>query len=226
MAFRRVNRRAMSLLDSLQQYRKVSEQCPNVLRAIVSTMASSFDFWTLYEALSISNCANCGRFGGYLYLITCSRACYFCFTSAWAYLPMAAHAVRRAGVSREDLERLPHLLSLPGRYTSFGKLSKKRTKLFDRQTVWNKALEAVATDEGSQRLNHTTREVKRYMAIISAPYFGAGQSVDWGVHCVGRRESTEPATHFRLKYSQDDIFDHINRCGAIQDVNGRKQHVR
>jgi hypothetical protein len=222
VSLRRVNRLAMHLVNSLPQYSKIMMECPNVLRAIVSTRANGFDLRTLYTTLCTSSCANCGLFGGYLYLITCSRVCYFCFSSAPPYLPMTGFAARRSGVAKEHLDSIPHLLSLPGRYTSFEKLSKKRIKLFDRLAVRSKAW----TGAESLPPDLKTREVKRYVAIISAPCFSTGQSVDWGVYCIGCRGSTESTSHFRLKYSQAGIFDHINELGMIRDVNGIKQHVR
>jgi hypothetical protein len=139
---------------------------------------------------------------------------------------MTGPRARRLGVVKEHLDSIPHLLSLPGRYTSFEKLSRKRLKLFDREAVRIKASADAGTVEENAPPDYKTREVRRYVAIVSAPYFGADQSVDWGVHCIGCRESTGSASHFRFKYSQDGIYDHINEFGNIKDINGIMRHVR
>lgn len=46
--FRSVNRRAMELVDSVRQYAALIQHCPNIVRAIVSIQADSFDCGTLY----------------------------------------------------------------------------------------------------------------------------------------------------------------------------------
>lgn len=186
--FQRVNRRAMSLIDSLHPYGIVLKHCPNVLCAIISIDANSFDCRTLYKTLSTNKCKTCERFGGYLYLITCKRVCYFCFTSDPDYLPVAVkHAAKHTGLSRRELKHLPRVFSLPGQYTAGGKLSKRRIMLFDRQVVLKRASKTSiqAFDGKMQQQDRTTREPRRYMSIVSAPCFGSsGQSADWGFHCT------------------------------------------
>ncbi|XXG96419.1 hypothetical protein Hte_002701 [Hypoxylon texense] len=230
--FRRVNCRAMSLVDSLRQYDMVFKHCPDVLRAIISINAKHFDCKTLYQALSTSKCEYCDRIGGYLYLITCKRVCYFCFTSLdqdHNHFPMlTADAIKHMGLPKKKLEHLPHVRSLPGRYTAFRHKSKSRITLFDRQAVLKEALKTStrSTAGGLQQLSEfsdrrvhppdrKTREPRRYMSIISAPFFGSsGQSVDWGFYCKRCRDK-EPGVRFRNKYTKDGILDHIRGHGII-----------
>lgn len=212
-SFRRVNHRAMSLVDSLHQYATVLRHCPDVIRAIISVRAGSFSCRTLYEALSADRCHTCKRFGAYLYLITCKRACYFCFTQHLDYFPVSAtQAAQSTGLSRGELKGLPHILSLSGRYTAKGKLLKQRTLLFDRKAVICRASEtsAQAFDEATRRRDLTTREPRRYASIISAPYLlSSGRSADWGFYCSACRDDKNPATHFRNKLTKDDMLKHI-----------------
>lgn len=86
--FRSVNRRAMELVDSVRQYAALIQHCPNIVRAIVSIQADSFDCGTLYRTLSTSRCSTCERFGDHLYLTDCRRVCYFCFTRRPEYFPV------------------------------------------------------------------------------------------------------------------------------------------
>ncbi|KAI1313689.1 hypothetical protein F5Y03DRAFT_105082 [Xylaria venustula] len=227
--FRRVNRRAMGLVDSLHQYRMVLKHCPDVLRAIISIDAHYFDCRTLYKTLSTTKCEGCDRFGSYLYLITCKRVCYFCLTSNIDYFPVSAtRAAKYLGLPRKEIMHLPHILSLPGKYTTFCKLSKKRIMLFDRQAVLKSTLKAstLATDDIIRQQDLTSREPRRHMAIISAPCIGSsGLSADWGFYCAGCRESKELEKNFRNKYTANGIVDHIRRYGAVTVVDQRTKHV-
>ncbi len=219
VAFRCVNRQAMVVVDSLPKFRRVVENCVGVIRAIVATKADSFTFNTLYSCLGLSDCVNCGRFGGNLYLITCQRVCYFCFSRDPAYFPITESTARRIGIRKDHLKNLPHLLSLPGQYTCFEKLSRKRIKLFDRLAVQQRAQADKWTTFTGRQIDYTTREPKRYMAIISAPHFRIGRGVDWGVHCLGCRDTDELTRHLRIKYSQTAILDHFRqygRCGKSE----------
>lgn len=212
--FRRVNRWAMGLVNSLHPYTMVLKHCPNVLRAIISINADSFDCHALYRVLRSQKCETCNRFGSYLYLITCRRVCYFCFTSHVDYLPVTvAYAMKYTELSKQELVRMPSVSSLPGRYTPFAKLSKERFLLFDRQAVLSRAPDAsIQYDRRIQQQDRKTNETRRYASIISAPSLGpSGQSADWGYYCIGCREDKEPATHFRIKYTTDDILDHLER---------------
>ncbi|TRX94855.1 hypothetical protein FHL15_004316 [Xylaria flabelliformis] len=227
--FRRVNRCAMGLIDSLHQYQMVLKHCPNVLRAIISIDARYFDFRTLYKTLSSTKCEACDRFGGYLYLITCERVCYFCFTLNPDYFPMpATRAAKYLGLPRKEIKHLPHILSLPGKYTTFCKLSRNRITLFDRQAVLESALKTstLAIDDSIRQQDITTREPRRHMSIISAPCFSSsGLSADWGFYCTGCKESKELEKNLRNKYTANGIVGHIRRYGAVKVVDQKTKHV-
>ncbi|KAI3335105.1 hypothetical protein F4824DRAFT_166216 [Ustulina deusta] len=227
--FRRVNRRAMGLVDSLHQYQMVLKHCPNVLRAIISIDARYFDCRTLYKTLSTTKCEACDRFGGYLYLITCKRVCYFCFTLNPDYFPVSAtRAAKHLGLPRKEIKHLPHILSLPGKYTTFCKLSRNRMTLFDRQAVLKSTLKTstLAIDDSIRQQDLTTREPRRHMSIISAPCFGSsGLSADWGFYCAGCRESKELEKNLRNKYTANGIVDHIRRYGAVTVVDQQTKHI-
>lgn len=229
--FRRVNRRAMGLVDSLHQYQMVLKHCPNVLRAIVSIDARYFDCRTLYKTLFTTKCKTCDRIGGYLYLITCKRVCYFCFTMNPDYFPVSATRVaKHLGLRRKEINHLPHILSLTGKYTAFCKVSRSRITLFDRQAVL-KSKRTVKTstltvDDSIQQEDITTREPRRHMSIISAPFFGSsGLSADWGFYCTSYRGNHKFEKNLRNKYTADGIVDHIRRYGAVTVVNQQPKHI-
>lgn len=236
--FRSVNRRAMELVDSVRQYAALIQHCPNIVRAIVSIQADSFDCGTLYRTLSTSRCSTCERFGDHLYLIDCRRVCYFCFTRRPEYFPLTigqassffAPDAKKPGITARQLLHManpPSVLSLPGRYCGSstrngGHLAPERLELFDRQ--------AVVPSLAASGFPRTTTEPRRYMAIITAPYLvDAGRQADWGYFCYGcREENREKAKHFRTKYTREDALEHVAMYGPVEErprIRGRFKHV-
>ncbi|KAG5928742.1 hypothetical protein E4U42_000055 [Claviceps africana] len=228
-AFRQANSRAMGLVDSLHQYATVRRHCPNVLRAILSIRADSYDCKTLHSTLRTSQCASCERTAPYLYLISCKRVCYFCFTSDPAYLPAtAAEATRLRKIKKGRLLLLPSVLSLPGRYTGFPRPSRRRLRLFDRVAMLKVVRESsgmAVEDMKPPCVDRTTRELRRYMAIVAAPYLdGLGRSADWGFYCMGCADDTGIERHFRNHFTKDGLAEHMARFGKVT-LNGRKTLV-
>lgn len=213
--FRRVNQRAMHLVDSLPPYRRLWTSCRNILRAVVSINAASFSCETLFQALTREKCESCSLFGGYLYLITCKRACYFCFTTRKEYFPVSLTlAARQAKLQRKALSHLPQVLSLPGRYTASAKISRYRVTLVDRQALLHLSEEAEILNK---RVDYATTEPRRYMSIVAAPRLDLpDQTADWGLYCSLCRDNTEPSSHFRIQYSQQYILQHFKDHHASQ----------
>lgn len=128
--FRRVNQRAMQVVDSIPQYKVIAKHALVTLRGIISIGSGTFiSCQDLYDKLSTAQCDSCGDFGGYLYLITCRRVCFLCFTEKTDYLPLLrADVTRKFGLKREQLKGLPAIKTIPGYYTPRPiKLSKQLT---------------------------------------------------------------------------------------------------
>ncbi|KAI1154022.1 hypothetical protein F4825DRAFT_473320 [Nemania diffusa] len=114
------------------------------------------------------------RFGDHLYLIDCRRVCYFCFTRRLEYFPLIIDPAlsfftsngtkrRRAITRRQKLRAAnpPTVLSLPGWYLNSSIL----------------------------KVDKTTREPKRFMAIITAPYLlGSSVQAGWDTSAVAGRK--------------------------------------
>ncbi|KAK3337776.1 hypothetical protein B0T19DRAFT_82409 [Cercophora scortea] len=213
--FRRVNQRAMHLVDSLPQYRRLWTFCPNILRAAISINAASFSCETLFQTLTREKCESCGSFGGYLYLITCKRVCYFCFTRRKEYFPVSLTlAARQAKLQKKAFSHLPQVLSLPGRYTAIAKLSRHRVTLIDRQALFHLSEEAEMLNK---RIDYMTTEPRRYMSIVAAPRLDVHhQKAEWGLFCALCRDNTGPRIHFRTQYDQQDILQHFKDHHAAQ----------
>ncbi|KAI1260729.1 hypothetical protein F5Y18DRAFT_245528 [Xylariaceae sp. FL1019] len=241
--FRRVNRRAMELVDGLLCYNVLIKHCPNIIRAIISVQADSFDCATLCRTLSTDKCSTCTRFGDHLYLIDCRRVCYFCYThhpeffplttrQASSYFPPNPNKQRKVATGLQILQAVnpPSVLSLPGRYCAAwtndgGYLARKRLRLYDRLSVVHSE-----TEISLPKLDKTTREPRRFMAIITAPYFlDHGRYVDWGYFCTGCKEEKEEDTrHFRMKYTEAGLLEHFARYGPVEEmprIPGRFTHA-
>lgn len=70
--------------------------------------------------------------------------------------------------------------------------------LLDRQSLRDEAsgISAETFDGRLWRVDLTTREPRRYMAGVSAPYLAlSGRSADWGFYCAKCIDNKEPATH-------------------------------
>ncbi|KAG5923921.1 hypothetical protein E4U61_002086 [Claviceps capensis] len=224
--FRRVNRRAMEIVDSVPQYTAIIKHCPDIVRAILSIKADAFDCNVLYKTLSTFSCSTCERFGDHIYLIDCRRVCYHCFTERLEYFPLTVGRAsklvnhdmiqrRKATRSRQYLRvaNIPNIQSLPGKYCTAwagrdgGNSARKRLQLFDRGAVIRDVASVVF-----QKIDNTTREPLRFMTIITAPYLiDFGRQADWGYFCVGcQEEIEETGRHFRTKYTRQ-----INGGGPV-----------
>jgi F-box associated protein len=94
--FRRVNRQAAELVESLPEYKLIMSHAQNALVASIRTgCAISITCQMLYGTLCTAKCEECGDFGGYIYLLTCTRVCETCFTQKKRFLPLKTnHAYR------------------------------------------------------------------------------------------------------------------------------------
>ncbi|KAG6225053.1 hypothetical protein E4U26_003329 [Claviceps purpurea] len=242
--FRRVNRRAMDIVDSVPQYAALIKHCPNIVRAILSIKADAFDCNVLYKTLSTFSCSTCERFGDHLYLIDCRRVCYHCFTERLEYFPLTVGRASKlvthdmiqqskATNSRQYLRvaNIPSIRSLPGEYCTAwvgrdrGNSVRKRLQLFDRRAVMRDLSSC-----GIPKIDNTTREPLRFMTIITAPYLiDFGRQADWGYFCVGcLDELQETGRHFRTKYTREGISEHMARHGPLKTMSikpGRYFHV-
>ena len=133
--FRRVNQRAMQLVDAVSEYQTVLKHSPDALRAILATGAGRFiSCAQLIDVLRTALCEDCQDFGGYIYLLTCKRVCFLCLTHKEKYLPLTAMMSRRTyGYKPSDNSGIPRLLRLPNR--CFRNDHPSRTYYYDRESV-------------------------------------------------------------------------------------------
>ena len=135
--FRRVNQRAMGLINSIPQYQVVVEHASDALRGMLSIGSASFStIEDLYDKLCTATCETCSHFGGYLYLITCKKVCFRCLSRRDSFLPLSrADIVRKYGLQSGHMARIPRMRSRPGRYSERELICRKSLTLFDHDSA-------------------------------------------------------------------------------------------
>jgi hypothetical protein len=117
--FQRVNRGAAKLVNSLPQLKAINTHAPNALRGILSIKTGRWiTCATLYEKLCTPGCEECGDFAGYLYLLTCKRVCFLCFSENRLYMPLSRRrASSKFGLDSQVIKTLPRMRAVCGTYS-------------------------------------------------------------------------------------------------------------
>ena len=153
---RRVNRSAMHVVDHLPQRRSIITHCAVALRGIfaigISSLVTSRD---LYRALRTPNCRDCNDFGGYIYLFTCRRVCFVCFTNNIQYLPLNEREAHQSfGLPRGVVRSLPfRMKSVPGQYADEHAPYSKRQTLLDYEMALGAGIAFHGSDVNMRRRN-------------------------------------------------------------------------
>lgn len=147
--FRRVNQRAMTLVDSLSEYRVIVEHAPNAIRGMLSIESARYNtLLDLYNKLCTAECDVCGDFGGYLYLIVCRRVCFLCSSTESRYLPLSkSDVLRKFGLESKHLHSIPRIRSRPGRYSPQSTLCQRTITFFDHYLARNTGILVHGTEE-------------------------------------------------------------------------------
>ncbi|KAK3317626.1 hypothetical protein B0T19DRAFT_446581 [Cercophora scortea] len=192
-ALRCVNKRAHQLVSFIPQFRILHEHYPEILQAIIGCRATHFDLLTLYRTLHTTRCISCSAPGAFLYLISCSRVCYQCFTTNILFLPVFTTASLNAtGLPQRQLEyKVPHIRSIRGTYAHRWQKHHAMKILWDRATI---ASLRVPPSKGvkptcilpTDRISQERHSKFRFICVISAPFFSLLDSTShWGYYCVG-----------------------------------------
>lgn len=116
--FRRVNRWAMEVVDTMLEYQSIVQHGSASLRAILSTELGTFiTCQKLYDTLCAEKCECCRQPADFIYLLTCSRVCLKCLCWRIKYCPITTDdAVRLYAVPSRLLAELPTIRSVPGHF--------------------------------------------------------------------------------------------------------------
>ena len=166
MAFRRVNREADEIVSSMPQLEAIRKSAPNALYGAFAIHSARWIICqSLYDALRSPGCEACGKFGGYISLLTCTRVCYICFTRNTDFLPLLVpDAARKFGISEDAVRTLPHMRSVPGEYTSHFKSSPSSLSLVDRRAAHCAGVALYGSQERMEQ--HVAEELRRRQALF------------------------------------------------------------
>lgn len=141
--FRRINNRAIQIVDSILEYQTIVNYSLGSLRGALSTgLASHISCRDLAYALHESRCETCGDFAGFINLFTCKRVCFLCFCEEPRYYPLRVSEVERSfAIPHRLIASLPTLRSLPGRYAPNEYSCKTRITLIDSDTARRAGIE-------------------------------------------------------------------------------------
>lgn len=147
--FQAVSQSARATVESLPQYANLVKHAPNAIRAALSVnVASEISVRSLHNALCSKACVSCGHFGGFLYLLSCSRVCYQCLTEKDEFCPLSMeHARCEYALDAYDLASVPKALSIPGTYSTYLVSKPMRVLLVDRGKAAQAALKVYRSHE-------------------------------------------------------------------------------
>ncbi|RSL72064.1 hypothetical protein CEP53_001268 [Fusarium sp. AF-6] len=115
----RTSLRAKSFVEALRWYHEVMRHCPHILAALGKTdLLRHHSSALVRQVLSERKCVSClQEFGGILFLPTCERICRDCLEKNYAYhLTDVAYAEEWFSLTREQLQTIPIVRSIPGTY--------------------------------------------------------------------------------------------------------------
>ncbi|KAF2171825.1 hypothetical protein M409DRAFT_18058 [Zasmidium cellare ATCC 36951] len=121
--------RGRGVIKSMPEYRDLIRYAPSTMTALGLTRLIEYhSAYDLHTPLLASECASCGEFGPFLFLLACERCCYGCL---WSNKP-------------SSVKKLPTMRSLPGTYWARHEITRiRRLRL-----VSVKAAKELALGEG------------------------------------------------------------------------------
>ncbi|OAL57149.1 hypothetical protein IQ07DRAFT_652365 [Pyrenochaeta sp. DS3sAY3a] len=177
MTFHQVNARAAQVIEGIPEYKVIASYAPKAIPAIVSAgLGHRISCVAFYHKLCTAHCENCGDFGGFIYLLTCTRVCHICLSHNDDYLPMLRnHAVLQFGITWSKIRTLPQMTSVPGRYTIHGYKRSQRITLVDSKAARDAAIARHGSHAAmTQYLSHRLQaEAQKYQ--ITRAFFGVAR---------------------------------------------------
>ncbi|KAF3941741.1 hypothetical protein ABW19_dt0200209 [Dactylella cylindrospora] len=100
-AFRRVNRAALSTVESLPFYKAIIWHAPISLAGILTIRTTApITIPQLYSTLLSYKCSLCSNFAEFIYILTCKRVCIHCLGHQPEFLPLSPDdAERKFGIN-------------------------------------------------------------------------------------------------------------------------------
>ncbi|PYH90157.1 hypothetical protein BO71DRAFT_452957 [Aspergillus ellipticus CBS 707.79] len=229
--FRHINRRAQQIVTVACGYKAVVTHALETLCIILrTTIASWFTLSDLLKVLYTRDCHLCGSFGGFIFLPSFMRCCFFCIQedSLPPVLPLSI--VKKSAKSRPGHPNtlVPIVKSLPGIYSMDEIVRKRRVQIMSAEYFGRLPLHKA--DDRTRATQEKETELLRYMVTTSLPYLNTETGViQNGISCSGCQIALEKALRssrtgpsscaLRDKvYSYDEFMQHFRECREAQKL--------
>lgn len=229
--FRAVNKRAMQLVNGVPEYMRMIRECPNVIRAVLSTRAP-YSLDKIYATLSEWQCMACFRFGEYFYLVKCERVCYHCIRHVRLFTPPTKDMVASCTHDPEG-----KVMNYTGIMPVHGLYGPKQTEAKGNEPLYYwPDMEGCAHitvveehDKLAGKKNSSPLYYRNFMTVVSAPVFHnptAAVPLEWGVNCHGCKglEDDRIWRHWRTKYIRKTFKRHIEIHGGLIETQRGLRH--
>lgn len=208
-------------------YYSLLKYAPAILAILKEThLARSFNIMKVYETFTSSLCANCGQFGGYVFLPSFTRCCLDCAETNLKFLPISRKgAETEFGVKGKRIfYNLPQLAVIQGLYSSGRGTTKQYSQnltLFSRELV-----EELSNPNHVHRARHSWRNWgnnsrkmhQRYMALTPLPCFiPKSASIEEGLYCAScalKAKYSHTAKH--SLHDSRHVLAHLQGCVATR----------
>ena len=120
---RSVCRGARAAIDNHFEYSDIFKYAPAALRASLSIHTARWTTCKQLHTVLLSNaCQDCGKFGAYLYLMTCERLCHTCITLHSTCRPLTREIAAMMLCLSEEPAGADKIVAttVPGRYKEVG----------------------------------------------------------------------------------------------------------
>ena len=126
--FSRCSLQCQTVICSLPAYKDLVDHAMNALSALGKTRLLAYhSASTLRAALRSEDCVSCGSYGVCLFLPSCERCCYHCLQENQAFWVFPLDWARGCfGLTLQQLEQIPIMLSIIGNYSVVRTEPKKR----------------------------------------------------------------------------------------------------
>ncbi|KAF5005918.1 hypothetical protein FDECE_7676 [Fusarium decemcellulare] len=232
-AFRQASVGCRVTVDSLKEYQLSVSHGLDLFCALLRTrLALTVSLPDFYSALSTKACALCGRFAGFISLLTWTRCCFRCVECALeTQARPLSYLKRMLRLTKAQIAQLTTFKTLPGAYTVSGTSCKSRiivASVDQAEIISGWQLGRQLWREPDQPVEVGGDKKYNFMSTCVLPYHDARTGkVEQGVSCagcqlaleksiIGARDETWALEASNKMYSQDDFLDHFRWCEQAQ----------
>ena len=146
---RSVSYKARALTESLVEYHTLIHHGRGLVRAALSIGAAKWvSAADLCKALAQKRCVICSEVAPFIYLLGAVRVCHRCVAANERFhMKIPGHTAVDYGLTRSMVKELPHILSVPGRYTTKLRRRSKRVWLVDPEAARQAGIERYGSEE-------------------------------------------------------------------------------